>query len=202
MNILIFSWRGPNHPNTGGAEISTHEHAKGWVKAGHEVILFTSAFAGCREEVEKDGVKIIRRGRQIFGVQWEAFKWYLFGKHPNFDLVVDQFHGIPFFTPIYVKAKKIGFIHEVTKEVWKLNPWPWPFNQIVGFFGKTFEPLLFKLLYKRIPFMTVSNSTKNDLIEWGVPPALITVIQNGIFNPFIFTDFTQVEHWFLFFFLI
>lgn len=183
MNILIFSWRGPNHPNAGGAEISTHEHAKGWVKAGHDVTLFTSAFVGSKKEEIRDGVRIIRRGRQILGVQWEAFKWYLAGKHPNFDLVIDQFHGIPFFTPIYVKAKKIGFIHEVTKEVWKLNPWPWPFNQIVGFFGKIFEPLLFKLLYKRIPFMTVSDSTKNDLIEWGVPPALITVIHNGIKVP-------------------
>lgn len=183
MNILIFSWRGPSHPNAGGAEISTHEHAKGWVEAGHEVTLFTSAFAGCRKEEIKDGVKIIRRGKQILGVQWEAFKWYLFGKHPRFDLVVDQFHGIPFFTPIFVRTKKLAFIHEVTKEVWKLNPWPWPFNQIVGFFGQRFEPLVFKLLYRQLPFMTVSKSTKSDLIRWGIPRELITVIHNGIKIP-------------------
>lgn len=183
MNILIFSWRGPNHPNAGGAEISTHEHAKGWVKAGHNVILFTSAFDGCKREEIKDGVKIIRKGRQILGVQWEAFKWYLFGKHPDFDLVIDQFHGIPFFTPVFVKAKKIGFIHEVTKEVWKLNPWPWPLNQLVGLIGKAFEPFIFKLLYQSIPFMTVSVSTKKDLTQWGIHPESITVVYNGISAP-------------------
>jgi|Napbiome12C3dose_1001474.scaffolds.fasta_scaffold00008_48 glycosyltransferase involved in cell wall biosynthesis len=180
MNILIFSWRGPSHPNAGGAEISTHEHAKGWVGAGHEVTLFTSAFAGCRKEEIKDGVKIIRRGKQILGVQWEAFKWYLFGRHSRFDLVIDQFHGIPFFTPIFVRTKKLAFIHEVTKEVWKLNPWRVPMNWLPSVLGTFFEPLIFKLFYTRVPFMTVSNSTKKDLVQWGIDSSQIAVIFNGI----------------------
>ena len=191
MKILLLSWRGPKHPNAGGAEISTHEHAKGWVKAGHEVILFTSAFKGCKEEEVIDGVVIKRRGRQIFGVQWEAFKRYLFGNHQKFDLVIDQFHGIPFFTPLYIKTKKLAFIHEVTKEVWKLNPWPWPFNRITALLGEISEPLIFKL-YRRVPFMTVSQSTKKDLIAWGIPEQKISVIHNGV-NVCRFTKFPYKE---------
>ncbi|MBI2018522.1 glycosyltransferase family 4 protein [Candidatus Daviesbacteria bacterium] len=183
MKILILSWRGPKHPNAGGAEVSTFEHAKSWVKAGYDVTLFTSAFAGCKEQEVIDGIKIKRCGRQIFGVQWEAFKWYLFGEHPKFDLVIDQFHGIPFFTPIYIKEKKLAFIHEVTKEVWRLNPWSWPFNRIAAFIGEICEPLVFKLLYKEMPFMTVSQSTKQDLVDWGIPKSNITVIHNGINIP-------------------
>lgn len=182
MKILILSWRGPKHPNAGGAEISTHEHAKGWVKSGHEVTLFTSAFVGCKKQEVIDGVKIIRWGRQIFGVQWAAFRWYLFNKHPKFDLVVDQFHGIPFFTPLYIGTKKLAFIHEVTKEVWKLNPWPWPFNQLTSIIGQIFEPIIFKL-YKKVPFMTVSESTRNDLVKWGIPKDKINVICNGLNTP-------------------
>lgn len=182
MNILILSWRGPKHPNAGGAEISTHEHAKGWVKAGHNVTLFTSAYRGCKQEEVLNGVNIKRYGRQMFGVQWEVFTWYLFGNHSKFDIVVDQFHGIPFFTPLYVRTKKLAFIHEVTKEVWRFNPWPWPFNKIVGFIGELFEPLIFKL-YKREQFLTVSNSTKDDLMKWGVPDNLITVVHNGFTKP-------------------
>lgn len=183
MRILILSWRGPKHPNAGGAEISTYEHAKGWVKAGHSVTLFTSAFIGCKEEEIINGIRIIRSGMQVFGVQWAVFRWYLFADHPKFDLIVDQFHGIPFFTPIYVKEKKLAFIHEVTKEVWGLNPWPWPFNQIVAFIGQKVEPLVFKLFYKSIPFMTVSQSTKQDLVDWGIPKRNITIIHNGINIP-------------------
>lgn len=179
MKILILSWRGLKHPNAGGAEISTHEHAKSWVKAGHQITLFTSYFLGGKKEEIIDGVWIKRYGKQIFGVQWEAFKWYLFGKHPKFDLVIDQFHGIPFFSPLYIRTKKLAFIHEVTKEVWRLNPWPWPFNKIAALMGEMFEPALFKL-YKKVPFMTVSKSTKEDLIVWGIPTDQITVIHNGV----------------------
>lgn len=191
MKILIFSWRGPKHPHAGGAEISTHEHTKGWVRGGHDVTLFTSTFAGCKKEETADGVRIIRRGGQVFGVQWAAFSWYLFGDHPKFDLIVDQFHGIPFFTPLYVKEKKLAFIHELTKEVWKLNPWSWPFNKLAAFFGEIFEPLIFKLLYKEIPFMTVSESTRNDLIEWGISKDQITIIHNGINIPKTIRLFTK-----------
>lgn len=180
MKILILSWRGPGHPNAGGAETSTHEHAKGWVKAGNEVTLFTSFYIGAKKEEFVDGVKIIRRGRQVLGVHWEAFIWYLFDKHDNFDLIVDQFHGIPFFTPLFVRKKKLGFIHEVTKEVWKLNPWSKPFNLIPTFLGTFIEPFIFKSLYKNIPFMTVSKSTKDDLVYWGIPGTNITVIPNGL----------------------
>lgn len=183
MNILILSWRGPKHPNAGGAEISTHEHAKGWVKAGHDVTLFTSAFVGYREKEVIDGVKIKRCGRQMFGVQWEAFKWYLLGKHPKFDLVIDQFHGIPFFTPLYVRIKKLGFIHETAKEVWRLNSWRAPLNLLPAIFGTFLEPFIFRLLYINVPFMTVSDSTKEDLVEWGIPQKQITVIFNGLSIP-------------------
>ncbi len=182
MNILVLSWRGPGHPHAGGAEESTHQHAKGWVKAGHNVTLFTSYYPEAKEETI-DGVKIIRKGSQIFGVHLEAFLWYVFGKHEKFDLIVDQFHGIPFFTPLYVEEKKLAFIHEVTKEVWSLNPWTWPFNLIPTLIGTIFEPLIFKLLYKKIPFMTVSESTKKDLMEWKIPKENIFVIHNGFAKP-------------------
>lgn len=183
LNILILSWRGPGHPNAGGAEVSTHEHAKGWVKAGHCVTLFTSYYQGAKEDEIIDGVKIKRCGRQVFGVQWEVFKWYRFKVHPKFDLVIDQFHGIPFLTPLFVKEKKLGFIHEVAKEVWRLNPWPKPMFFIPAILGTLIEPLIFKFLYRKIPFMTVSDSTKEDLISWGIPKINITVVHNGVNMP-------------------
>jgi glycosyltransferase involved in cell wall biosynthesis len=180
MNILIFSWRGPGHPQEGGAEQVTHEHAKAWIKAGHSVTLFTSYFASGKRKEEIDGVEVIRSGRQMLGVQISGFLWSFFKKHPKYDLVVDQFHGIPFFTPLYVKAKKLAFIHEVTREVWKLNQWPKPYYYLPAFIGLAAEPLIFKIFYKKIPFMTVSESTRDDLIKWSIPKANITIVHNGV----------------------
>lgn len=179
MKILILSWRGPGHPHAGGAEYSSHEHAKGWVRGGHNVTLFTSFFKDAKKDEDIDGVHIIRRGSQIFGVHLQAFLWYLLSPHPKFDMVVDEIHGIPFFTPLYVRKAKLAFIHEVAKEVWSLNPWPWPFHLIPALLGTYLEPLIFKTFYRKIPFMTVSQSTKNDLTSWGIPLKNITVVNNG-----------------------
>jgi glycosyltransferase involved in cell wall biosynthesis len=178
MNILVLSWRGPGHPNAGGAEIATHEHAKAWVKAGHSVTLYTSSFKNCKRNEDIDGIKILRFGNQFLGVHLIAFFWYLFGKHPKFDIVVDQFHGIPFFTPLYVRTTILAYIHEVASEVWTSNEFQKPLNIIPALVGPVVEPLFFKF-YKKIDFMTVSDSTKTDLINFGIKKEKISVIYNG-----------------------
>lgn len=179
MNILMLSWRGPGHPHFGGAEINTLENVTAWAKAGHQVVWFTSSFQRSSPSEIVNGVEIIRRGSQNFEVHIAAFWWYLFKTHPKFDIVVDQFHGIPFFTPLFARIPKLAFIHEVAREVWRLNPWPFPFNLIPSVLGSIIEPLTF-LPYRKIPFMTVSNSTKADLIEYGIPKENISVFLSGV----------------------
>lgn len=181
MNILILSWRGPGHPNAGGAEIATHEHAKAWVKAGHKVTLFTSNFDKGKRNENMDGVEIVRMGNQLLTVHIIAFFWYFFGKHPKYDIVVDQFHGIPFFTPIYVKSKKLAFIHEVAAEVWGKNEYKGLLNIFTAKLGPPIEPLIYKL-YGNVDFLTVSNSTKDDLIKFGIKKQRINIIENGVYK--------------------
>lgn len=189
MNILILSWRGLKHPNSGGAEIVTHQHAKYWSNNGHRVTVFTSGFIGGKEYEVIDKVIYIRCGNAVIGTHIRAAWWYLFKSKENFDLIIDQFHGIPYFTPLYTRPKKLAFIHEVTKEIWFLNHLPRPFNYIVAVIGFHLEPLIFKLIYKNIKFLTVSQSTKKDLIEWGIPTNNISIIYNGmsIIKPRAFT---------------
>ncbi len=179
MNILVLSWRDPRHPMSGGAEQVMHEHIKGWIQAGHNVTLFSSAFSSSSKEEYVDGVKIVRKGYQLLGVQIMAFFWYLFGDHPRYNLVVDQFHGLPFFTPLYIHVPKLAVLQEVAREVWLLNHLPKPFNWIVGWFGYLTEPVFF-WFYKRIPFMTGSRSAKYDLVKMGIPANNITVIPHGV----------------------
>jgi glycosyltransferase involved in cell wall biosynthesis len=179
MNILVFSWRDPKHPLAGGAEQVMHEHMKGWVKAGHQVTLFSSHFKGGARKEKLDGILIVRYGYQLLGVHLAGFFWYFFGKHKKFDLVVDQFHGIPFFTPFYVRAPKLAVLQEVAREVWFVNHLPKPFNWIVGWLGYLGEPFVF-LFYRRIPFMVGSKSAKKDLIKFRIPSKNITIIPHGV----------------------
>lgn len=173
MRILILNWRDLKHPLAGGAEISTHEHAKRWIKAGHSVIQFSSSVVNRKSEEIVDGIQIVRRGNH-YTVHLQAFFYYLKYLRGKVDLVIDEFHFIPFFTPLYIKERKLAFIHETAEEVWFKNQ-PFPIN-ILGFL---LEPLFFKL-YRKVPFITVSDSTKRDLIRFGINEDNIYVIYNGI----------------------
>lgn len=155
-----------------------HEHMKGWVGAGHKVTLFSSRFPGSAKNEILDDVEIIRGGYQYLGVQWAGFLYYLKDKD-KYDFVVDQFHGIPFFTPLYVRKLKLAVIQEAAQKVWFLNPLPWPLNWIVGAIGYFSEPLLF-VPYRWTHFMTGSESAKEDISRFGVPLKNITVIPHGV----------------------
>lgn len=173
MRILILNWRDVRHPLAGGAEISTHEHAKRWVKAGHQVTQLSSSITGGKSSEILDGVSIIRMGNH-YTVHLRAFIHYFLHLRDKVDLVIDEFHFIPFFTPLYCRKKKIAFIHETAEEVWFKNHF-FPIN----FIGYFLEPLFF-YLYRNIHFITVSDSTKNDLIKFGIKKEYIYIIYNGI----------------------
>lgn len=112
MKILILNWRDIKNPSSGGAEILTHEVANRLVKWGHQVTQFSSSFPNCLPEEKIDGVKIIRRGHPdarylLKSVHFFAFWYYLKKFRGKFDVVIDEAHGLPFFTPLY----KIGRAH-------------------------------------------------------------------------------------------
>lgn len=160
MNILILNWRDTKNPKSGGAEIITLEHAKAWVKRGHKVTWFTSRFKESKKTEEIEGIKIFRWGNSLT-VYFLAPFFYCLSKE-KFDVVVDEIHGLPFFTPTYVRKPKIAFIHEVADEIWDYM-YPFPINII----GKLIEPLYFRL-YRNIYFWTDANSTIDDLEKHGI----------------------------------
>lgn len=179
MKILVLSWRDPWHPLAGGAEQVVWEHVRGWVGAGHEVTWFASRFAGGKGEEERNDVKIVRRGGQLLGVQVAEFFWYVFRRHERYDLVVDQFHGMPFFTPLYVRVPILAIIQEVARNVWFANDLPKPWNMILGAVGYLVEPATF-CFYKGVVFMTGSESAKEDVEKFGISGEQIKVINHGV----------------------
>ncbi len=169
MTILILNWRDPKNPLSGGAESVTLNHAKYWVKQGNEVIWLAQRLKNSTTYEEIDGVKIIRKGG-AFTVYLIAPFYYLFSQI-KFDVVIDEIHGIPFFTPLYVyKAKKIAFIHEVAGEIWDYM-YKFPFNLI----GRFIESLYF-IFYRNITFWTDADSTIKDLRDHGINAENIVVI--------------------------
>ncbi len=160
MNILILNWRDTLNPKSGGAEIVTMEHAKFWIKKGHQVTWFTSRFKGSKNKEKLEGINIVRRGGFITVYLFAPLFYFFSGN--KFDLVIDQIHGVPFFTPLYVKKPKVVLIHEVAREIWDYM-FPFPIN----FIGKLIEPFYFNF-YREIKFWTDAESTIEDLVKYGI----------------------------------
>jgi glycosyltransferase involved in cell wall biosynthesis len=148
----------------GGAEIYTREVTKRWVQAGHEVTLFTAAFPGCKSEEVLDGVRVVRGGGR-YTVYGQAKKYYKqrFSKE-GFDIVIDEVNTVPFLTPKFVKNGERVFvlIHQLAREFWFYET-PFPVNYI----GYHFLEDRWLKNYVDVPTVTVSQSTKEDLLRLG-----------------------------------
>lgn len=173
--VLILNWRCPKNPLSGGAEKVTLEHAKAWVKEGMSVSWLAGGFKGATQAEIIDGVEIHRFGTPI-SVYLLAPFLYWFKWSGNFDLVFDEIHGVPFLSPLWAwKSKKVTYIHEVAQEIWdEMLPFP------INILGKLYEKIYF-IFYQKTPFLTGSNSTKQDLVRFGIPEENIKVIPHGLF---------------------
>ena len=160
MRIAIFNWRDIKNPRAGGAELVTHEVAKRLVQKGHEVILFTAAFPKAKEEETVDGVKIVRRGSQ-WTIHLYAFFFYHKQLKGKIDVVIDEVNTIPFFTPLYVREKKVAYFNQLCRQIWFYEQ-KWPISLI----GYLIEPL-YLLPYRNLPTITISNSSKKELEKFG-----------------------------------
>lgn len=160
LNILVFNWRCWLNPDMGGAEVFTRENAMRWVKAGHEVTLFTSKFIGCNKEEIVDGVRILREGGR-YSVYWKAKQHYakIFSKE-GYNIVIDEINTRPFFTPKFVNngEKIVALIHQLAREYW-LYETAFPLRRI----GYHFLENRWLRNYADIPTVTISESTRQDL---------------------------------------
>src|SRR3972149_10716692 len=110
MNILLLNWRDVRHPKSGGAEQVSMEHAKRWVLQGHRVTWLTAMYDGAKKDEEFEGVRILRRLGSL--TIYLYVPWYLLVNGNNYDVIVDEVHGFPFFTPLFTRTPAVVLIHE------------------------------------------------------------------------------------------
>ncbi len=173
MKILALSWRDIKAPKSGGAEVHSHELFKCLKMAGYDVVSFTPDYEGGAKSEIIDGITYIRSGGTLSVIN-EARKYYK--KHADeFDYVIDQCNTHRFFTKYWVPAKKrIFYIHQLTREIWDINA-KFPVNVI----GKITESPMLKMNNKDWA-ITVSDSTKQELIEQGFDENKIFIVPNGL----------------------
>lgn len=173
FRILIFNRKDEYHPYTGGAEVHIHEIARRWIKQGHEVIMFCGNYPGAEKYDNINGMKIIRGGND-YTAYFHAAKAYLTKLRKKCDVIIDDINGVPFFTPLYVKKPKIVILHHVFRNIFFIEL-PLRFA-IMGYLAEKLIPFI----YFNTKFITVSDSTKKELLRLGIREKNIHVFYNGI----------------------
>lgn len=178
QRLLFLSWRDIKSKKMGGAEVFTHEMLKRLDLSYYQVIHFSPYAEGLSSDEVIDGIRYIRKGN-VYTVLLHAMHYYRAHK-AEIDYVVNQCNTHQFFTPLWVeKKKRIFFIHQLTREIWYKNL-KMPFSAI----GNFLETPMLKLS-KNDWTMTVSMSTKKDLLAVGFNPEKVFILPEGI----------NFEHW-------
>ncbi len=173
MKILWLTWKDLTHPEAGGAEVVNEELAKRLVKDGHEVTLMVGGYEGSKETETVNGYKVIRLGNR-YSVYYKVWRYYRRNLRGWADLVIDEVNTIPFFAKFYVKERSILFVHMLCRVIWFYQLPKW-----IGWIGYIAEPVYLRML-SGSKVITVSESTKKDLMRHGFKVENITIISEGI----------------------
>lgn len=171
MRFLMLNWRDPENPLTGGAERVSVAYMTALVQKGHEVFWFANTFSDAKRQTTIGGIHYVRGGGKGSSIL-QAVRWYR--QQPPFDLVIDQHHGIPWFAPWWCKTNCVSYIHEVLGPIWNAF-YPWPVCAI----GRWQERWT-HWLYRKVPFWTASDCTKEILYSHGVRS--VQLIRYGVYT--------------------
>jgi glycosyltransferase involved in cell wall biosynthesis len=171
MNILILNWRDPLNPRSGGAEIITRKYADYWAASGHKVTWMTNTFRGRKSNEIINGVKYLRTGPElgytltrliltypVFLIRTFFFALQLILKE-RFDLIIDEIHGVPFFTPLLPGKRKVLLVCEVAGPIWD-KMFSFPINIV----GRICERIIY-CIYNNCETWAISQHTAKDILS-------------------------------------
>ncbi len=174
LRILVVNWLDRENPQAGGAETHLHEVFGRLARRGHEVTALVSGWPGCAPRTTLDDIDVHRTGRR-YTFSITAPRYYRKSlAERRFDVVVEDLNKVPLYTPFWTEAPVVLLAHHL--------------------FGTTaFQAAAFPVamatwmlerdvpkVFKNIPTIAVSASTKEDLVRRGMIAERIRVVPNGI----------------------
>jgi glycosyltransferase involved in cell wall biosynthesis len=148
--------------------------AAGLVARGHTVTLLASGFAGAAAESQQDGVRILRAGNRWdanVSLCWAARREL---KRHTYDIVVEDLNKVPFFTAPFHDLPMVVYVpHLFGSTVFRET------NPLFGAYVWLMERPI-PHVYRRARWIAISDSTRRDLVQRGVPEARTHVVHCGL----------------------
>jgi len=175
--ITFLVWRDTAHPDGGGSEVYVEQMARRLAERGHDVTICCAAHANAPADEVRDGVRFRRRGGWL-SVYPHGLAYLLSRAGRRSDIVVDVHNGLPFGSALIRRRGLHVLVHHVHREQWQII-----YPGLPGRIGWWVESRLAPWLYRRQPYITVSQSSKHDLIGLGIEANRIAVVCNGVDVP-------------------
>jgi glycosyltransferase involved in cell wall biosynthesis len=177
LRILFCNWRDTRNPEGGGSEVYVENIATSLAAAGHDVTILCAAHENAPDDEVLDGVRFVRHGSKL-GVYPRTFLRLLRRDLGRFDVIVDVQNGIPFGSTLSSRSPVVVLVHHVHRE-----QWPVVYGPVRSRIGWFLESRVAPRLYRGSRYVAVSQVTKSELVELGIPAELIAVVHNGVERP-------------------
>ena len=177
LRILVLADRDWTHPQGGGTGANVYSNIARWARWGHHVTLVAGEYPGCRHyEQVAPNLEVHRIGGRatVFPrAAWAVIR----GLGRDADVVFEVINGIVFLTPVWLRKPRVALVNHPHRDLY------------TGEFGKRlgrvlallFEELPLRLLYRSVPFITISGSARDELVSIdGIPAENITLAYCGI----------------------
>ncbi len=172
--VLILNERDARHPRAGGAEVHVEEIFARLVTRGWQVTQLASSFAGAAPREEVAGLRVRRLGGVPLYYPRAAWSCARETRRGSCDVVVECLNKLPFYAPAYSAVPVLAIAHHLFGET-AFEQVAWPVAAMVW----TLERAVPRL-YRRTPFVAISESTRDDLIRRGIAPDRVRVSHCGL----------------------
>jgi glycosyltransferase involved in cell wall biosynthesis len=172
--VLILNERDPRNPKAGGAELHVSEIFGRLAARGYAVTLAASRFPGAGPREQMNGLDVRRLGRLVVYYPRVAWACRTATGRGDFDVVVECLNKVPFYSPLYSRVPVLALCHHLFGEV-AFQQVAWPIATTVWAAER-----LIPVVYRNRPFVTISESSRDDLIGRGIPPERIRLSHCGI----------------------
>ena len=173
--VAMLAWRDLEDPEAGGSEVHASTVASFWARAGIEVTMRTSFAPGSPQVSWRDGYRVIRKAGRYMVFPRAAFS-EMMGWHGGRDGLVEIWNGMPFMSPVWARTPHVTWLHHVHADMWNMTLPP----RIAGM-GRALESTIAPKFYRRTPIVTLSNSSKHELVEdLGFKDRMVHVVPPGI----------------------
>ena len=179
QRVHVLAWRDLVDIEAGGSELHAARVLSLWSEAGLEVSMRTSYAQGHPYEGTRDGYRIVRKHGRFMVFPTTVISEIRGSLGPR-DASVEIWNGVPFLTPLWARGPRSTWIHHVHRDMWEIVLEPG-----LAKAGKFFEHRLAPPLYRRTPIVTLSESSRSEIVEYlRLPAANVRVVPPGIDGQF------------------